>query len=49
MAPRPGVGHGYDGPMYCVSCNPRFTGATIADLHWSCFEWAQENPREGGE
>jgi hypothetical protein len=23
-APRPNVGHGYRGPMYCLSCNPRF-------------------------
>ena len=23
-APRPNVGHGYAGPMYCLSCNPRF-------------------------
>ena len=24
MAPRPNVGHGYTGPMYCMECNPRF-------------------------
>ena len=23
-APRPNVGHGYTGPMYCLACNPRF-------------------------
>ncbi len=23
-APRPNVGRGYRGPMYCLSCNPRF-------------------------
>jgi hypothetical protein len=23
-APRPNVGHGYRGPMYCLPCNPRF-------------------------
>jgi hypothetical protein len=22
--PRPKVEHGYRGPMYCLSCNPRF-------------------------
>ncbi len=23
-APRPNVGHGYRGEMYCLPCNPRF-------------------------
>lgn len=25
-APRPNVGHGYRGAMYCLPCNPRFGG-----------------------
>jgi hypothetical protein len=24
MASKPNVGHGYQGPMYCMECNPRF-------------------------
>jgi hypothetical protein len=34
-APRPHVGHGYEGPMYCLSCNPRFF---TLDARWSCLE-----------
>ena len=34
-APRPNVKHGYEGPMYCLSCNPRFFDL---DAHWSCLE-----------
>ena len=34
-APRPNVGHGYEGPMYCLSCNPRFF---VLDAQWSCLE-----------
>lgn len=34
-APRKGVGHGYSGPMFCMSCNPRFL---IVDMHFSCLE-----------
>ena len=34
-APRPNVGHAYEGPMYCLSCNPRFFDL---DAHWSCLE-----------
>ena len=34
-APRPHVGHGYKGPMYCLSCNPRFF---TLDAQWSCLE-----------
>ncbi len=34
-APRPHVGHGYRGPMYCLPCNPRFR---ILDAQWSCLE-----------
>ena len=34
-APRPNVGHGYRGPMYCLSCNPRFFAL---DAQWSCLE-----------
>jgi hypothetical protein len=34
-APRPNVGHGYGGPMYCVPCNPRFF---TLDAQWSCLE-----------
>lgn len=34
-APRPHVGHGYRGPMYCLSCNPRFF---VVDMHFSCLE-----------
>jgi hypothetical protein len=36
-APRPNVGHGYEGPMYCLSCNPRFFAL---DAQWSCLERA---------
>jgi hypothetical protein len=35
IAPRPNVGHGYSGPMYCLSCNPRFF---TLDAQWSCLE-----------
>ncbi len=31
-APKPNVGHGYDGPVYCLSCNPRFFRAGVASL-----------------
>ncbi len=34
-APRQNVGHGYRGPMYCLSCNPRFR---TLDAQWSCME-----------
>jgi hypothetical protein len=34
-APRPNVGHGYRGRMYCLSCNPRFF---TLDAQWSCLE-----------
>jgi hypothetical protein len=34
-APRPNVEHGYKGPMYCMSCNPRFF---TLDMHFSCLE-----------
>jgi hypothetical protein len=34
-APRPNVGHGYRGPMSCMSCNPRFF---TLDAQWSCLE-----------
>ena len=34
-APSPNVGHGYRGPMYCLSCNPRLFAL---DAHWSCLE-----------
>jgi hypothetical protein len=34
-APRPNVGHGYTGPMYCLVCNPRFFAL---DAQWSCLE-----------
>jgi hypothetical protein len=33
--PRPNVGHGYTGPMYCLHCNPRFF---TLDAHWSYLE-----------
>jgi hypothetical protein len=33
--PRPSAGHGYRGPMYCLSCNPRFFAL---DAQWSCLE-----------
>jgi hypothetical protein len=34
-APRPNVGHGYRGAMYCLSCNPRFF---VLDVQWSCLK-----------
>jgi len=34
-APRPNVGHGYTGPMYCLPCNPRFF---TLDAHFSSLE-----------
>ena len=34
-APHANVGHGYRGPMYCLSCNPRFFAL---DAQWSCLE-----------
>jgi hypothetical protein len=34
-APRPDVGHGYRGPMYCLPCNPRFR---TLDAQWACLE-----------
>jgi len=36
-APRPNVGHGYTGPMYCLPCNPRF-GGVMLDAQWSALE-----------
>jgi hypothetical protein len=34
-APRPNVGHGYKGEMFCLSCNPRFF---TLDMHFSSLE-----------
>ena len=34
MAPVPNA-RGYEGPMYCMSCNPRFF---TVDMHFSCLE-----------
>jgi hypothetical protein len=31
------VGHGYNGPMYCLPCNPRF-GGDMLDAQWSALE-----------
>ena len=28
---------GYEGPMYCLPCNPRFGGGMM-DTHYSCLE-----------
>ena len=39
-APRPNVGHGYKGAMYCMSCNPRFF---TLDMHFSCLERLEED------
>ncbi len=36
-APHPTVGHGYEGPMYCMSCNPRFFTGSL-DMPFSCLE-----------
>ena len=36
-APKPNVGHGYTGPMYCLVCNPRF-GGEMLDAQWSALE-----------
>lgn len=30
-APRPNVGHAYRGEMFCLFCNPRFTGGEFLD------------------
>ncbi len=35
QAPRPNVGVGYTGPMYCRPCNPRFRAL---DFHYSSLE-----------
>jgi hypothetical protein len=35
QTPRPNVGHGYTGPMYCRPCNPRFRAL---DFHYSSLE-----------
>ncbi len=32
MAPKPNAGACYAGPMYCLSCNPRFFRAGVASL-----------------
>jgi hypothetical protein len=32
-APHPNVRHGCEGPMYCLSCNPRFFAL---DAVWAC-------------
>lgn len=32
VAPNPNAGHGYDGPVYCLSCNPRFFRAGVASF-----------------
>ena len=37
-APRPNVGHGYEGPMYCLWCNPRFGGDDMLEVQWSALE-----------
>ena len=34
MAPIPNA-RDYEGPMYCMSCNPRFF---TVDMHFSCLE-----------
>ncbi len=34
-APKSNAGHGYEGPMYCLSCNPRFFSL---DMHYSSLE-----------
>jgi hypothetical protein len=34
LAPTPNV-RDYTGPMYCMSCNPRFF---TVDMHFSCLE-----------
>ena len=34
MAPIPNA-RDYEGPMYCMSCNPRFFAV---DMHFSCLE-----------
>ena len=33
-APRPNVGHGYEGPMYCLSCNFASSPWTPNGLAW---------------
>ncbi len=35
QTPRPNVGHGYKGPMFCRPCNPRFL---MLDMHHSSLE-----------
>ncbi len=35
QTPRPNVGHGYKGPMYCRKCNPRFRAL---DFHFTSLE-----------
>ncbi len=35
QAPRPNVGVGYAGPMYCRECNPRFR---FLDMHYASLE-----------
>ncbi len=35
QTPRPNVGIGYTGPMYCRECNPRFR---FLDFHYSSLE-----------
>ena len=36
MAPEPNM-RNYSGPLYCLSCNPRFGGGLL-DAQWSCLE-----------
>ncbi len=35
QTPRPNVGHGYKGPMFCRECNPRFR---FVDAHFTSLE-----------
>ncbi len=35
QTPRPNVGHGYKGPMYCRKCTPRFRAL---DFHFTSLE-----------
>ena len=39
-APKPNVGRGYRGEMFCISCNPRFSSgaARFLDAHYTCLE-----------
>ncbi|CAN5133133.1 hypothetical protein BH24ACT19_BH24ACT19_21570 [soil metagenome] len=35
-APKPNA-RDYEGPMYCLSCNPRFFTGSL-EMHFSCLE-----------